>query len=191
MISRSPTLQRVASCEVSKNDPVVCRVLSLRHPYNMILEATMPLDLQRYHTFSLCQKCPNTPSHAGYCTVTVLSAVPPLALVAVDGWELRGRNLACMHSSVGTVRCSLVLAARQEFAVVASTGVVAVVGVEHRFAVVGPRQGDSVPEMVPKHSCCDLLAVVGAIEEGRSAVGFGCNMLQLGLPSQAFEGAVP
>lgn len=112
-------------------------------------------------------------------------------MVAVDGWELQGKNLACMHSLAGTVRCSFVLAARQEFAAVASTGVVAVVGVEHRFAVVGPNLGDSVPETVPRHSCCDLLAVVDAIEEARSAVGFGCNMLQLGLPSQAFEGAVP
>ena len=151
----------------------------------------MSLDSQRYHTLSVCQKCPNTPSHANYCTVTVLLAVPPLALVAVDGWELQEKNLACMHSLVGTVRCSFVLAARQEFAVVASTDVVAVVGVEHRFAVVGAEFGDSVPEMVPRHSCCDLHAVVDAIEEVRSAVGFGCNMLQRDLPSQAFEGAVP
>lgn len=191
MISRSPTLQGVASCEVCKKIPVVRRVLSLRHLYNMIPETTMPLDLKGYHTFSLRQKCSNTPSHAGYCTVTVLSAVPPLALVAVDGWELRGKNLACMHSLMGTVGCSFVLAARPEFAAVASTAVVAVVGVVHRFAVVGANLGDSVPEMVPRHSCCDLLAVVDAIEEGRSAVGFGCNTLQLNLPSQAFEGAVP
>ena len=96
-----------------------------------------------------------------------------------------------MHSSMGMVRCSFVLAARREFAVVASTGVVAVAGVVERVAVVGAKSGDSVLEMVPRHSCCDLRAVVDAIGEARSAVGFGCNMLQLDLPSQAFEGAVP
>ena len=105
-----------------------------------------------------------------------------------------------MHSLMGKVRCSFVPAARREFAVVASTGVVAVVGVVDRFAVVGAvdrfaavgaNSGDSVLEMVPRHSCCDLRAVVDAIEEVRSAVGFGCNMLQLDLPSQAFEGVVP
>ena len=83
------------------------------------------------------------------------------------------------------------LAARRGFAVVASTWVAAGAGVEDRFAVVGANSGDSVLEMVPRHSCCDLRAVVDAIGEARSAVGFGCNMLQLDLPSQAFEGAVP
>lgn len=96
-----------------------------------------------------------------------------------------------MHSLMGKVRCSFVLAARREFAVVASKGVVAVAGVVDRSAVVGANLSDSVLEMARRHSCCDLRAVVHAIEEVRFAVGFGCNTLQLDLPLQAFEGVVP
>lgn len=154
--------------------------------------------LQRYSTFCIGQTCSNTPIHAGCCTVKVLSAVPPLALVAVDGLELQGKNLVYMYSSTHRGRCNFAVAARQEFAVVASTTVVAVAGVmeEHvvevdRFAVVGANLGDSVLEMVPRHSCCDLVAVVDTSEEVRSAAGFGCNMLPLDLPWSAFAEAVP
>lgn len=93
-----------------------------------------------------------------------------------------------MHSSMGKVRCFFAMAARREFAVVASTVVVVAEVVEghavevDRFAVVGPNLGDSVLEMVPRRNCCGSLAVVDTTEKVRSAVGFGCNMLRLDLP---------
>lgn len=103
-----------------------------------------------------------------------------------------------MYSSMGKVRCSLAVAARLESAAVANMGVVVVVaGVveEHAvevdsFAVVGANLGGSVLEMVPTRSCCGLLAVVDTIEEVKSAVDSGCNMLRLDLSWQAFEEAV-
>lgn len=110
-------------------------------------------------------------------------------MVAVDGSELQGKNLAYMHSSMGKVRCIFAMAARREFAVVASTVVVVVAEVVEghavevdRFAVVGPNLGDSVLEMVPRRNCCGSLAVVDTTEKVRSAVGFGCNMLRRDLP---------
>ena len=103
-----------------------------------------------------------------------------------------------MHSSVGKTRCSSAVAARLESAVVANTGVVAdAVPVEEhavevdRFAAAGAELDGSVLEMVPRRNCCGLLAVGDTIEGGRSAACFGCNMLRLDLPLQAFEEAVP
>ena len=96
------------------------------------------------------------------------------------------------------MRCSFAVAARRESAVVANTGVVAGAAPveEHavevdRFAVVGARLGGSVLEMVPRRSCCDLLAVADTIEGVRFAACSGCNMLLLDLPLQASEEAVP
>ncbi len=94
-----------------------------------------------------------------------------------------------MHSSMGTVRCSFVVAARQESAVFGSTGavVVAVRVKEHaveldRSAVVETDLGGSVLEMVPRRSCRGLLAAADTIGEARSALCFGCSTLQLDLP---------
>ena len=139
----------------------------------------------------------DTPNHARYCTVKVLSAAPPLASVAVDDSELQGKSLAYMRSSMGKVLHSFVVAASWEFAVVASTGVVAAGTVEehavevHSFAVVGANLSDSVLEMVPRRNCGGLFAAVDTNEEERSGGCFGYNMLRLNLPSQAFEEAVP
>lgn len=159
----------------------------------MILKATLPSHfLQRYHTFRSSQERVNTPNGAVHCTFKVLLIVPPLALAAVDDSELLGKNLGCMCSSLGKRRCSFGVAARWEFAVVASTVVVDVVAVpvpgeEHvvevdSFAAVGADLGDSVPETVRRRNCCDLIAAVDKFEEVRSAVCFGCNMLRLDLP---------
>lgn len=139
----------------------------------------------------------NTPDHARYCTVKVLLAVPPPALVAVDGLGLQGKSLAYMRSSMGKVRYSFVVAAKRESAVVASTGAVVAEMVEAHavevgmFAVVGANLGGSVLERGPTRNCCGLLAAVDTNEEERSAVGFGYNMLRLDLPWQAFEKVVP
>lgn len=167
----------------------MCRVLSFHHRFTLILRATLPTRLSRsYRTLCIGQACSSTPNHAGYCTVIVLSAVPLLALVAVDGLELQGKNLAYMHSLMGKVRYSFAVAARRGFAVVASTAVV-VAGTEEehvvevdKIAVVGANLDRSVPEMVLRRIYCGLLAVVDTIEEVRSAVGFGCNTLRLDLP---------
>ena len=133
--------------------------------------------------------------YAGYYTVKVLSVVPPLALVAADGSELQG---TCIYLSVRKMRCSSAVAARRESAAVANMGVVAgaVLVEEHavevdRFAVVGAQLGGSVLEMVLRRNCCGLLAVADTIEGVKFAVCFGCNMLRLDLPLQAFEEAVP
>ena len=155
----------------------------------MILKATLPTRLLRtYHTLCIGQAYSSTTNHAGYYRVIILSAVPPLALVAADGSELQGKNLAYMHSLMGKVRCSFAVVVRQGFAVVASMAVVvAGAGEEHvveadKIAVVGANFGGSVPEMVLRRIDCGSLAVVDTIEEVRSAVGFGCNMLRLDLP---------
>ena len=132
-----------------------------------------------------------------YRRVKVLSAVPLPALVVVDGSEPKERNLACMHSSMGKVCCSFVVAARPELAAVANTGLAVVAGAAEERAVEVDRSADvvassdgSVPEMVLGRNCCGLLAAVDTIEEVKSAVGFGCNMPRLDLPCQASE-AVP
>lgn len=163
----------------------------------MTLEATLPTRLlQRYHTFCIGQKCSSSRNDVCCCRLKVQSAVPLLALAGVDGLELQGKNLACMNPSMGKVRCSFGVAAEQELAVVASTAVVVVAVVEehavevHNCAAVGANLGGSVLEMVPRHSYL-LLAAVDTIEEVRSAAGFECNMLQLDLPWQASEEAVP
>ena len=156
----------------------------------MILKATLPTRLlQRCRTLCIRQNCSKMPNHVGCCTLKVQSAVPLLALVAVDGSELQGKNLAYMRSSMGKVHCSFAEAARRELAVVASTVVVVAAVEEH--AVVGADLRGSVLEMVPKRNCCGLLSAVDTIEEVRSAVEFGCNMRRLDLPWQAFEEAVP
>ena len=115
----------------------------------------------------------------------------------VDGSEPKGKNLACMHSSMDKVCCSFAVAARPELAAVANTGVAVVAGAAEERAVEVDRSADvvasldgSVPEMVPRRNCCGLFAAVGTIEEVKFAVGFGCNMRRLDLPCQASE-AVP
>lgn len=103
-----------------------------------------------------------------------------------------------MRSSMGKMFCSFEVAARRELAVVASMAVAVAAAALEEHAVevdkivdVVAKLGGFVLEMVPRHNFCDLLAAVDTIEEVRSAVGFGCNMLRLGLPCQAFEGVVP
>ena len=125
------------------------------------------------------------------------SAVPLLALAVVDGSGLQEMSLACMHLSMGKMRCSFGMAAERELAVVASTAVVVVAaGVaehaaeEHRFAAGGANLGGSVLEMVPRH-IYDLPAVVDTTEEVRSVAGFDCNMPRLDLPWQVSEEVVP
>ena len=46
------------------------------------------------------------------------------------------------------------------------------------FAVVGAKLGGFVLETVPRRNCCGWSAVVGTIEEVRSAACFDCNMLR-------------
>ena len=71
-------------------------------------------------------------------------------------------------------------------AVVASTsavaGAVERAGEVDSFAVVGAKLGGFVLETAPRRNCCVWFAVVGTIEEGRSAACFDCNMLRLDLP---------
>ena len=158
--------------------------------------------LQHYRTvYCIGQTRSNTPTHACHHRSKVLSAVPPLALVAVDDSELQGKNLAYMRSLVGKARYSFVLTARRDFAVVASKGggggVVVAGGlveeyavVVDSFAVVEASLGGFVLETVQTRTC-GLLVVVNTNEAVKSAAGFGGNTLRLDLPWQAFEEAVP
>ena len=143
--------------------------------------------LHRYRTFVIGQTWPHTPkNNAGCCTTRVLSIVLLLAWVVVGDSELRGKNPAYMRSWVGKMRCSFAVAAWWVSAVVASTSAVA--GAVERavevdsFAVVGVKLGGFVLETVPRRNCCGCCAVVGRIEEARSAACFDCNMLRLDLP---------
>ena len=183
--------QKVALYEVCGHSPVMCRLQSRHHQSIKILKATLPIQsLQCYRTFCIGRTCPYTPRYAGYCALRVLSIAPPLALVVVDGSELQGKNLACMHSSTGKMRCSFAVAARREFFAAASTSGVVVVAVpvkEHavevdRFAALGTSWGGSVLEMGQRRDCCGLLAVGDTIEAVRSAACFGYSMLRLDLP---------
>ena len=124
-----------------------------------------------------------------YFTVKVLSIVPPLALVAVDGSELQEKTPVYKCSSMGKVRYNFGMAAKRAFAVVASTkGVVAVVVVsEHvvegdKFAAVGADLGGSVLETGRRRNHCGWVAAVNTIGEVRSVIYFDCNMLRLGPP---------
>ena len=175
--------QKVTSYEAYGHSPIMCRLQSLK--------ATLPIQLlQCYRTFCIGRTCPYTPRYAGYYALRVLSIAPPLALVAVDGSELQGKNLACMHSSTGKMHCSFAVAARREFVAAASTSGVAVVAVpvkEHavevdRFAALGISWGGSVLEMGQRRDGCGLLAVGDTIEAVRSAACFGYSTLRLDLP---------
>ena len=165
------------------------RILSPHYSSIRVLKATLPNCSTVVH-FALA-KFVDIRNQSGYftLTVTVLSVVPPLALVAVDGLEVRGKNLACTHSPMGRMRCSLAVAEMRESAAVASTvgAVVAGLGGEHaveadRSAVVGADWDGSVPAMVPIRNCCGLLGAVYRVEEVRSGACFGCNMLRSDLP---------
>lgn len=124
--------------------------------------------------------------YAGYCTIKVLSIVPLLAWVVVGDSERQGKNPAYTRSWVGKMRYNFAAAAWWVSAVVANTSAVA--GTAERavevdsFAVVGAKLGGFVLETVPRRNCCGWSAVVGKIEEVRSAACFDCNMLRLDLP---------
>ena len=179
----------------------MCRVLALRHPFIKILKASYsayphvaPLSyICHWADMVTCAK-----NMQGVMT-RVLSVVPLLAWLVVGDSELQGKSPAYMRSWVGKMRCSFAVAAWWASAVVASTSAVAgaVAGAVERavevdsFAVVGAKLGGFVLETVPRRNCCVCFAVVGTIEEGRSAACFDCNMLRLDLLRQVSEGAVP
>ena len=109
-----------------------------------------------------------------------------------------------MRSLVGKARCSFVLIARRDFAVVASKGagdgdvvgfVVAGLAEEYAvvvgsFAVVEASLGGFVLGTVRTRTC-NLLAVVKTNEAAKSVARFGGNTLRLDLALQTFEGGVP
>ena len=167
----------------------MCRILSLHYPFIQILKASY----SAYpHVAPLSYICHwarmiiYAKMYAGYCTIKVLSVVPLLAWVADGDSERQGKNPACMRSWVGKMRCSFAAAAWWVSAVVASTsavaGAVERAGEVDSSAVVGAEVGGFVLETVPRRNYCGWFAVVGMIEEVRSAACFDCNMLRLDLP---------
>ena len=165
----------------------VCRVLSLHYPFIKILKASYS---PYPHVAPLSYICHwakmfiYAKMYAGYCTIKVLSVVPLLAWVAVGDSERQGKNPVYMRSWVGKMCCSFAAAAWWASAVVASTSAGAVEGAAEAdsSAVVGAELGGFVLETVPRRSWCGWFAVVGMIEEVRSAACFDCNMLRLDLP---------